>query len=351
MHGRTDIIHFFRDHFVDRTERPTIRHWKLLRLLSESPEGLPLKELAERLGVTPRTVNRDLALFQEAGIPVQETVGPHGLKLWSVAEMEGGVPLGFSYDEAAALYLGRRFLAPLTKTFLWEAADSALRKIRARLGAQAVRYLDWLLDTFRHTTVGWSDYSDKGDLVDALVLGCEERREVLIGYRSLTAEAEESYAIRPYELVYHEGTLYVIGFSCKSNGLRHWKIDRMGSALTTDKKFEAPADFDAEAYRKSSFAVFAPKDLPVQRIKVRFAKRVARYVTEHRWHETEEIVVQDDGSVLAEFELATTEEFKRWLLSFGMHTDVLEPESLRQEMQEEIEGMRKFYAKQKRNKS
>ncbi|MGL4594458.1 MAG: helix-turn-helix transcriptional regulator [Thermoguttaceae bacterium] len=328
---------------MDHSEKPTIRHWKLLRLLAESPQSLPLKELAEHLGVTPRTVNRDLALLQKAGIPLQETIGPHGLKHWFIAEKEN-VPLGFSYDEAAALYLGRRFLAPLTKTFLWEAADSALRKIRNRIGAQAIRYLDRLLDTFRHTTIGWSDYSEKGDLVDALVLGCEERREVLIGYRSLTANTEESYAIRPYELVYHEGTLYVIGFSCKSDGLRHWKIDRMSSALATDTKFEMPNDFDANSYRKSSFAVFAPKDMPTQRIKVRFNQRVARYVEEHHWHETQSISVQKDGSVLAEFELAATEELKRWLLSFGMHAEVLEPPEFREELRVEIEGMQNCYS-------
>lgn len=345
MHGRNDIIQFFKDNFVDQTQRPTIRHWKLLRLLSESPGGLSLKELAESLNVTSRTVNRDLALFQEVGIPVCETTGQHGLKLWSVSEAEEAIPLNFSYDEVAALYLGRRFLAPLTKTFLWDAADSALRKIRTRLGPQAVRYLDRLLDTFRLTTVGWSDYSEKGDLIDALILGCEENREVLIGYRSLAADEDENYAIRPYELVYHEGTLYVVGFSCKSQGIRHWKIDRMSSALASNQKFDPPEDFDTEQYRKSGFAIFTSTDLAVCRIKVRFDRRVARYVSEHKWHESEKFAEQNDGSLLAEFELAATEEFRRWLLSFGMHAEILEPENLRQEMQVEINGMQNRYAK------
>jgi hypothetical protein len=61
----------------------------------------------------------------------------------------------------ATLYLGHRFLAPLTKTFLWEVADSTLRKIWTKLVAQTIRYLGRLNNTFRQTTVGWSDYSKK----------------------------------------------------------------------------------------------------------------------------------------------------------------------------------------------
>ncbi|MDR1959388.1 MAG: helix-turn-helix domain-containing protein [Planctomycetaceae bacterium] len=94
MHGRTDLIQFFKDHLVDKTERPTIRHWKLLRLLSESPEGVSFKDLTERLGITTRTVNHDLVLFQEVGILLQKFIGPHSMKLWSIFESDS-VPLEF----------------------------------------------------------------------------------------------------------------------------------------------------------------------------------------------------------------------------------------------------------------
>ncbi|MGL4595549.1 MAG: WYL domain-containing protein [Thermoguttaceae bacterium] len=45
-----------------------------------------------------------------------------------------------------------------------------------------------------------------------------------------------------------------------------------------------------------------------------------------------------------DFELAATEELKRWLLSFGMHAEVLEPPEFREELRVEIEGMQKCYS-------
>ncbi|MCL2120197.1 MAG: WYL domain-containing protein [Planctomycetaceae bacterium] len=313
------------------------RQWRLIRLLSETPDGLPLKTLAERLKTTERTIHRDLVELQEAGIQLQEQTQQHGRKYWQMS-----VPLkqlsSFRYDEAAALYLGRRFLEPLMQTFLWEAADSALNKIRAQLGSQMARSLDRLLDVFPDMKSHWSRCADKAAMIEELVFGCEERREVKITYRSLAAEDEETYAIRPYELAICGGTIYVTGYSCKSRGIRQWKLERMSSALATNVKFEKPVDFE--------FSAFASPDAPVQKIRIVFDRKVARFVQEHRWHESERITERPDGSLLVEYELAETVLIKTRLLSYGCHAEVLEPESLRKEMREEIELMRKQYAVQ-----
>ena len=61
-------------------------------------------------------------------------------------------------------------------------------------------------------------------------------------------------------------------------------------------------------------------------VKVRFLPRVATYVAEAKWHGSQKLEKQKDGSVLAEFRLSNTEEIKRWILSFGQHAVVLEPE-------------------------
>ena len=74
-------------------------------------------------------------------------------------------------------------------------------------------------------------------------------------------------------------------------------------------------------------------------MKVRFSPTVARYVEESKWHESQELSKQKDGSVVAEFDLDHTEEIKRWILSFGKHAVVLEPEELRQEIAEELGAM------------
>ena len=108
---------------------PTPRQWKLISILKESKGGSTLKALAERLKVTERTIQRDLAKLIEHGLPILEMTEAHGRKLWFSKE-DPFVPAKFDFEEAAALYLGHRFLAPLANSSLWEASERGLQKIR-----------------------------------------------------------------------------------------------------------------------------------------------------------------------------------------------------------------------------
>ena len=51
------------------------------------------------------------------------------------------------------------------------------------------------------------------------------------------------------------------------------------------------------------------------------------------------------AAYVAEFRLGDTEEIKRWILSFGRHAEVIEPEELRGEIGEEVEQMTELYGK------
>lgn len=282
--------------------------------------------LAERLKTTQRTVNRDLVKLQkEVGLLIEEQTGPHGLKYWKLGANLSLPLVPFRDDEIAALYLGRRFLGPLTQTFLWEAADFAIGKMRVQLGSSA-RFLEQLLDVFHEPKNTNPPDAKKASLIEELIRGCEERREVVIVYRSLAADKEGTYTIRPYELIVCCGTIYITGYSCKSDAIRQWKLERMGSALATNVKFRKPNDFE--------FVSFAEPDQPPQKVRILFDRQVARFVQEHRWHESEKITERPDGSLIVEYELPKTVFIKNRLLSYGHHAEVLEPKSLRKEMRE-----------------
>jgi predicted DNA-binding transcriptional regulator YafY len=61
------------------------------------------------------------------------------------------------------------------------------------------------------------------------------------------------------------------------------------------------------------------------------------YIKEKIWHDTQEISLQKDGSIVFEDEVAGTEEIKFWVMSWGSKALVLEPESLREEIRAEAE--------------
>jgi proteasome accessory factor B len=135
--------------------------------------------------------------------------------------------------------------------------------------------------------------------------------------------------------------LYLVAFSRDHDEVRHFKVDRMTEAEATTFPFPWPEDFDLTQHLAGSFGIFDGRgDVTVR---VRFLPRVARYVQESQWHSSQQLAPQPDGTLLAEFRLSNTAELKSWLLSFGRHALVLEPESLGQEMTEEAAAMLTLY--------
>jgi proteasome accessory factor B len=253
----------------------------------------------------------------------------------------------FAFDEAISLYLGRRFLEPLAGTVFWEAAQRAFRKIRASLGKGALKYVDQFATMFHQTMVGVSDYSEKADLIDDLMVAIEERRAMFITYQSLRATEPVTYDVYPFGLAYHRGSLYLIGHAPQHDAIRHWKVDRIEAAKLEALHFNRPEDFDLQEHFAKSFGVFHGDG--AVHVKVRFSPTVARYVQESTWHASQKLTKEKDGGLLADFDLGDTEEIMRWILSFGRHVEVLEPTLLVKQMSDEAAAMRQVYSPRERS--
>jgi predicted DNA-binding transcriptional regulator YafY len=323
---------------------PLVRQWVLLRTLCSRHYGVTIKDMVQELGVSEKTIRRDLETFQAAGFPLKETVEEFGRKKWHIEAGNAEPGLYFAYDEAIALYLGRRFLEPLAGTLFWEAAQRAFKKIRATLGAEALKYIDQFGAMFHHTMVGTADYTKQAELIDQLMVGIEDRRAVFITYRSLRATEPVTYDIYPYGLVFHRGALYLVGRSQQRQEICHWKVGRIEDAEVTQVHFQRPEDFDLQQHLAKSFGVYHG-DGDVN-IRLRFDATVARYVCESMWHVSQKLTPQKDGSVLAEFELSDTEEIKRWIMSFGQHAVVLAPGSLKEEIVQELNSLLAAYTQE-----
>lgn len=100
----------------------------------------------------------------------------------------------------------------------------------------------------------------------------------------------------------------------------------------TKESFEVAEDFDSEEFMRPSFGVYQGK--PVK-VRIWFSPEAAGYIKEKIWHDTQEIVPQKDGSIVFEAEVAGTEEIKFWVMGWGSKAEVLEAQSLREEIRAE----------------
>lgn len=323
-------------------ESTLFRQWTLLRLLSIRRLGSTVEDLAREMEVSVKTIRRDLELFRQVGFPIEEKRGLRGKKSW-LLPTPAEPQLAFTFDEALALYLGRRFLEPLAGTLFWEACQRAFAKIRASLGKSAIEYLERLAGRIHGTMIGASDYSAKADAIDEIMVAIEDSRQTIITYQSRNATEPVEYAVNPYGLAFHRGSLYLIAHSLDHGEIRHFKLDRLHEVEVSKLPFKRPSDFDVAKHLARSFGVFhGTGDICVR---VRFSPAAARYVRESTWHTSQRLYEQSDSGVIAEFTLSATEEIKAWVLSFGKEAEILAPAELREGVAKELERMVSKYGK------
>ena len=80
-----------------------VRQWRILKLLTYSPKGFTVKELAALSGMNEKTVRRDLILLQRVGFDVSETVENHGRKRWRIRRLPESVSVRGSVREKYGL--------------------------------------------------------------------------------------------------------------------------------------------------------------------------------------------------------------------------------------------------------
>jgi predicted DNA-binding transcriptional regulator YafY len=324
---------------------PLARQWRLLQILSARRQGVTVLELAAEMEVVDKTIRRDLVFLAKTGFPLTETLGDHGRKSWKLDGGPGIAALKFNLTEILSLYLGRRFLEPLAGTYVWEGAQSAFKKIRAILSDSAIAYLDKLTRVYQQTPLASADYSQHAELIERLLVATEDRKISWIVYQSARATEPVSTEVYPLTLVWHRGSLYLLAHAREDDKVKTYKVDRISDVEVSNLQFNLPEDLDAQRFLSSSFGIISG-DGTVTKVSVRFDATVARYVTERKWHASQQLKKQRDGSLLAEFHLGDLREFRAWLLSFGAHVEVLEPDSLKSDLIETINAMAGVYRKE-----
>jgi predicted DNA-binding transcriptional regulator YafY len=203
-----------------------------LALLLQARGMATARSLAAELGVSVRTVYRDLEALSAAGVPVVTEPGPGG----GCRLMDGyRFPLrGLRPDEAEALLI-LGVPAVLRDLGLAGALTAAHRQIRATSGLTAAALVH--LDMPRWFG-GQEDVPCLRDLARALRLG----RKLAIRYP--TADREPR-VVGPLGLVNKAGTWYLVA---EGGGERVFRAGRVSAARVLPEPFERPADFELAAF-------------------------------------------------------------------------------------------------------
>lgn len=331
-----------------------LRQWNLLKTLQTRGTGMSLALLAAEFEVAERTIQRDFEILQEMGFPLDYAEDEYGKRFWKLPHDFFKVgPLVLSHTEALSLVLAEQLFEPIAGTHLAEGLQSVLDKIRSCIPRQALEYFADV-DTLTYIPkFGRTDHTPHADKIRALIEAAQKQQTVAIHYKPLWHAGELRTLFDPYGLVLFDGNLFALGFSHQAQAERILKVIRLCSIEPTGKTFD-PGDVDVRQHFEHCFGIVQGSGDPI-RIVVKFTGKAAQLVGERTWHESQQLqwltpeatlfepVSDEPDAVLATFRLAETGVFKSWIKGFGRHAQVLEPQSLREELQSELLAAARLY--------
>src|ERR671936_676667 len=206
-------------------------------LLLQTRGQLTAAELAERLEVSERTIQRDVEALADAGVPVEAMRGPAG-----GYRLAGGYRTrltGLTGEEAEALFVGPAAELGLGGVF----ADARL-KILAALPPELQERAERSARLFHLDTRGWFRGADKTPHLPSLASAVWQGKRIRARYREGPRVVQRT--LDPLGLVLKAGAWYLVAH--RSAGMRVYRVSRFVSVRVREDGFERPPDFELSSY-------------------------------------------------------------------------------------------------------
>jgi len=308
---------------MSRSENKATRLLQLEALLLGHPEGLAQAEIARRLGVNRSTVNRYIP-----DLPANVYIDEDGR--WKVDRSVYLVNVRLNLHEALAVHLAARLLAACMDRQNPHAATAlrklgiALEGLAPRVSAHLQQSADVMDDAAQRHDPGYLQ------VLETLTLGWAELRKVRVWHRHYDTGCVEAYLFAPYFIEPNAigQSTYAIGWREPPAALRTFKIERLERAELTRETYRIPQDFNPQDLLADAWGIWYTEAQPVE-VTLRFHRRVAVRVLETRWHRSEQVEEQPDGSLLWRARIAEPQEMLPWIRGWGADVEVVEPEGLR----------------------
>jgi len=281
-------------------------------------------ELAERYGVSVRTIYRDVGVLSSAGIPIYTSQG-----------INGGISIMEEYS------LNRAMLSDDDKNSIL----LALHSLRSTRYPEVDTVLEKLGGIFQKNVSDWihvdfspwgSNPNDKNKFVDiktAILKG----RVIEIDYIN-SQNKKTTRQVEPLRLYFKHLAWYLWGWCRQKEGFRTFRISRIKRVKITDEIFDRKSERASKQVKEQNGEAAAR--VPVHCV-LQFTEGALYRL--YDYFDDNDIQDNGDGTYTVELDFPEDEWFYGYILSFGTDVKVIEPEHIREIIKEKARRIAGFY--------
>lgn len=292
-----------------------LRLFREIMLLTRSPFGLTINELAEKLGVSYRTIYRDLTILEQVGfLPEEITKGKYVIRGQDSETRKFEKNLQFSAEEAGILSKAVAGIAdnhPVKRAIL--------EKLRTFSGMEDVLKAIVKTDISRNT--------------ENLAKAVRERKQVTFrNYHSAHSASIRSRRVEPY--AFSSDGVFVKGYEIDSGLNKTYKIERIEEVMIDSVSWQHEDQHEDEQEPD----IFGINNGERYHVKLRMGMRAARLLQEEFPLSHPHIYKESYKNYLFEADVNSFVAVGRFIMGLMDEIEILEPKALKQYVEEKIGG-------------
>ena len=279
-------------------------------------------ELAERFGVSVRTIYRDIDVLSSSGVP-----------LYTMQGSGGGISIMENYS------VNKAILSDTDKNSIL----FALQTLQSTKYPDVDLVLEKLGSIFKNNTSDWIqiDFTRWGASPDALNRFTDIKNAIING-KVIKIEYINSFnvlserEVEPLKLIFKSQAWYLWAFCNIKNDYRTFRITRIKKVETTNKTFNRSTARILE--NEQNVAVQQPD---IVHLVLQFSSDVLYRLYDD--YNPEDICDNEDGTYTVEIDFPEDEWVYGYIMSFGNHVKVIEPEHIKEVVKQRCDKILEYY--------
>jgi len=287
----------------------------------QSRRVVKAQAIADRFGISLRTVYRDMSTLEEAGVPI---IGEAGVG-YSLADGYRLPPIAFTLEEATSFITAEKLVETLTDEVNGSNYKSAMYKVRAVLRNTDKDYLDGIDSRIEVLKTKRPPALQAGlNPLQLILKAIAESKVLSLDYFSYYRQANTQRCVEPVGVFYLDNYWHLIGWCRQKQDYRDFRFDRMLNVQLTNEpvttRHPALKDYLAGVYKERNLL----------RVVLLMDKKASLHLGEQKFYHGYIGETEKDGQVEMTFLTLSLEGFARWYMMFGDCASVIEPDSLRE---------------------
>lgn len=178
--------------------------------------------------------------------------------------------------------------------------------------------------------------------LNSLVSAITEQKLITFHYHKFYEKEYSKRIVEPYALKEFKYRWYLLAKEHQQDGknspIKIFGLDRISDLEIKSKRFKR-LDFDTDKLFENSFGIITPNGMEVEEVILEFDYQQGNYIRTLPLHSSQKIISENNDKIIISLNIVPTYDFEREILSYGSRVKIIQPESLKKRIKNELEKM------------